>query len=312
MTGWRWNLLRGAFLAAVIGGAWWSWRDSGDEALRAFQEIEATRLVGAALLVVLGLLVTGFVWFSAWASYGHQVAAVDVVPLFFVSQLGKYIPGSVWSFAAQAAMGRRHGLPPRASASSSVLFLGVHVASGLLLVGVLGWGSAVPLWLVVTALMGGLVGLAPPTYRLLGARLAGQQCDWTLSRSLVGVALMVPVWVCYSLALVLLVPGVELEQVLALGCAFALAHGAGVAIPLAPAGLGAREVVLIALTTSVIGTGAATMVALVIRLLHALADFAVAAGAWVLTKSLLTQGPHRRGRAIGWDPVPDRSPEESP
>lgn len=238
-------------------------------------------LMVAEALVIAGLIGTGWVWRTALGAYGVDVPAPSLIPPFFIAQLGKYIPGSVWSFAAQGAAGARQGLSPRTSAAAAVLFLVVHMASGLVVVGVLGWASQLDTWLVALSLAAGLVGLVPSAYGRLGSRLAAQSCSWSIRRSAWGLALMVPVWLCYSLALVLLVPSPDLTMALTLGSSFAIAHAAGILVPFAPAGLGAREGVLALLLTPVLGVGSAAAVALVARLLHSLADFTVAGLAWL-------------------------------
>ncbi|MDR7253784.1 uncharacterized membrane protein YbhN (UPF0104 family) [Nocardioides sp. BE266] len=285
MTGPVWSLLRWVFLAAVVAGAWWSWRDSGDDLERALGQVGQGQVALAAVLVVVGLVLTGAVWRLALASLGIRGSAREVVPPFFVAQLGKYIPGSVWSFAAQGALGARRGLPPRVPAAAAVLFLGVHVASGLLLAGLLGWWADLPVWVVALSLLVGLVGLLPAVHRLVGRRVAGTTCDWDVRRSVLGALLMVPVWSCYALALVALAPDTDASLVLTLGCGFAVAHAVGVAVPIAPAGLGARDGVLVVLLAPALGAGPAGMVALVARLLHAVADFAVAGVSWLLMRA---------------------------
>jgi uncharacterized membrane protein YbhN (UPF0104 family) len=285
VTGPVWNVLRGVFLVAVVVGAWWSWRDSGDELRRALGQVAPAQVALAGALVLVGLALTGAVWRVALGAFGLGGPVREVVPPFFVAQLGKYIPGSVWSFAAQGALGARRGLPPRVPAAAAVLFLGAHVASGLLLAGLLGWWTGLPTWVVPLALVAGVVGLVPAVHRAVGSRVAGAECDWTLHHSLLAAALMVPVWACYALALVALAPDVDARTALTLGCAFAVAHAAGVAVPVAPAGLGARDGVLVVLLAPVLGTGPAGMVALVARLLHAVADFAVAAAASLVVRA---------------------------
>ncbi len=295
MTGPVWNLLRVAFLVAVVVGAWWSWRDSGDALRDALGQVAPGQVVLAGGLVLAGLVLTGAVWRLALGAFGIRGPVREVVPPFFVAQLGKYIPGSVWSFAAQGALGARRGLPPRVPAAAAVLFLGAHVASGLVLTGLLGWWAELPAWVVPAALAVGIVGLVPAVHRAVGRRVAGTECSWTLRHSLVGAALMVPVWVCYALALAVLAPDVDARLVLTLGCAFAVAHAAGVAVPVAPAGLGARDGVLVVLLAPALGTGPAGMVALVARLLHAVADFVVAAAAWLVVRASAARQPSGRG-----------------
>lgn len=285
MSGPRWNLLRGLFLIAVVAGAWWSWRDSGDEIEAALGRLGAGQVVTGGALVAAGLLLTGWAWWISLEAFGVGGPPARMVPQFFVAQLGKYIPGSVWAFVAQGAIGARQGVPPRVASTATVLFLGVHVASGLVLTGVAGWWTSLPAWLVGASLVVGAVGLVPAVHRALGRRLAGQACDWGWGRSLAAAAVMVPAWCCYALALVVVTPEPDPSQAVALGCAFAVAFAAGVAVPIAPAGLGARDGVLVLLLAPVLGAGSAGAVALVARLLHTVADFVLAGASWVLVRT---------------------------
>ena len=98
------------------------------------------------------------------------------------------------------------------------------------------------------------------------------------------VKLNVRKWVAYGFSLWWLLPDLELSLASAAGvvAAFALAHAAGVLLIVAPAGLGAREGVLIALLVPMVGVPSAAAAALLARLVHALADFLIAgaAAAW--------------------------------
>lgn len=230
-------------------------------------------------------------WRRLLLALDARVGPRHAAAVFFVGQLGKYVPGSVWSFAAQAQLGRRHGVPARSSVTASALFLVVHVFTGLLLGGLLVVVGAAGLdlpslldqkWWWVLVVLGALT-LAPPVVRTLGDRLAGGGVRTVFGpRALVlSLLLMTAVWTCYGGCLWLLLPpgevsATDLPTTLA---AFAIAHGAGVLFVVAPAGLGAREGVLIALLTPLAGLAAAAAAALLVRVVHALADFTIAAGA---------------------------------
>ncbi|KQV72767.1 hypothetical protein ASC64_19145 [Nocardioides sp. Root122] len=278
----------------MVAGVWWSWRSSGDRLSNALGQVGSDQVFLAGVLVLTGLLATGVVWLLALDAFGVSGTVRELVPPFFVAQLGKYIPGSVWSFAAQSALGARRGLPPRVPAAAGVLLVGAHVASGLLLAGILGWWTALPTWVVMVSLLVGVVGMLPAVHRQVGKRIAGTTCDWRVWHSVRSAVLMVPVWTCYALALAALAPEADARLVLTLGCAFAVAHAAGVAVPVAPAGLGARDGVLVVLLVPVLGTGPAGMVALVARLLHAVADFVVAAAAWWMMRTSDARQPSGR------------------
>ena len=125
----------------------------------------------------MGLALTGVLWRMLLAALGSPVGMREAGAVFFVGQLGKYVPGSVWSFAAQAQLGRRHGVPARSSITASALFLLLHTVSGLLLGGALAAGGAVRTdvgrwwWLLLAICAARRPG--PAVLRALGDRLAG-------------------------------------------------------------------------------------------------------------------------------------------
>jgi uncharacterized membrane protein YbhN (UPF0104 family) len=275
------------FILITIGFAWWGfdgrWSEIGDAAA----ETDPLRLCGAVLCALAGLTLTGVLWRMLLSALGSRVELREAGAVFFVGQLGKYVPGSVWTFAVQAQLGRRHGVPARSSITASALFLMLHTFSGVLLGGGLAAGGVVRTdlgrgwWLLLAVI--GAAALTPPVLRFLGDRLAGAGVRTTfgagdLVRSL---ALMTGVWACYGVCLWVLLPldRSAPEDVLAAVAAFALAHAAGVLLVLAPAGLGAREAVLIALLAPTVGVPSAAAAALLARVAHSVADFALAAGA---------------------------------
>lgn len=268
------------FVLLVIGFAWWGFDGRWAEIGTAAGSTGAVRLAGAVLCAALGLALTGLLWRALLAGLGSPVPLRDAGAVFFVGQLGKYVPGSVWSFAVQAQLGRRHGVPARSSVTASALFLVLHTFSGLVLGGLLVAGGAVSTdldivwWLLLV--LGSAVALAPPVLRFLGRRLAGVEVCFDAPDLVRAVVLMAVVWACYGVSLWVLLPGADL---LAAVAAFALAHAAGVLLVLAPAGLGAREAVLIAVLAPAVGVPTAAAAALLARVAHSIGDFALAAGA---------------------------------
>jgi len=104
-----------------------------------------------------------------WRRFGLDaalpVAAANRV--FFLGQLGKYLPGSVWSFLAQADLATRHKVTRKAVLAGSVLGAALSVGVGLALAIVfLPFGSREALhryWWVILAVPGFLVALHPRT-----------------------------------------------------------------------------------------------------------------------------------------------------
>ncbi|MDP2774102.1 MAG: lysylphosphatidylglycerol synthase domain-containing protein [Nocardioides sp.] len=275
------DALRGVFLVAVLVFAWLGLRGRWGEVGDALSETSPGGALAGLLLVLAGLSATGLVWRRLMASLGAPLPVVDANATFFVGQLGKYIPGSVWSIGAQARLAARHRVPARTTVAAGLLFLGYHVATAVvlgalaLLLGTLeppwpGWVS----WL---GLVGAGVGLLPVVVRTAARRVAGLEPRIGAGETGVVLVLMAAAWTAYAGSLVLLAPDLPWGDLWALGAAFATAYAVGVVVVLAPAGVGAREGVFVLLLTPVTGVAGATALALLARVVHTVADGLLAA-----------------------------------
>jgi uncharacterized membrane protein YbhN (UPF0104 family) len=287
--------LRALFLAAVLGFAWLGLRGRLDEVRDALAETSATGVVGATVLVLLGLTATGLLWLRLMAALGADLPLRDGLGMFFVGQLGKYIPGSIWSIGAQAQMAGRQAVPARATVAAGLLFLGYHVATavavGMLTLLLGGLDSPWPVWVSVLALVTVLFGLLPPVVRRLGLRLGGREPAIGASDTIAVLSLMAVAWTSYAAALVLLSPDQPWRHLVPLAGAFALAYAVGVVIVLAPAGVGPREALFVVLLTPLLGVGPATALALLARVVHTAADAALAGAWWYAARSTGAERP---------------------
>ncbi|MCA1784223.1 MAG: UPF0104 family protein, partial [Intrasporangiaceae bacterium] len=71
---------------------------------------------GMALAIGLALLAPFFTmlgWRAMLKDLGSDLRIAPAAGVFFVGQLGKYVPGSIWAVLAQAEMGARLGVPRR-------------------------------------------------------------------------------------------------------------------------------------------------------------------------------------------------------
>lgn len=280
--------LRLSFVALVALAAWWSLRGQADEIAVALTSVPWWRLALSTGLVAVGLGVTGLLWRRVLAAHGGHVPLRAAAYIFFVGQLGKYVPGSVWSVGVHAAMTRTFGVAPRTTVSTSLTFLALHVATGLLLGGAaLPWldlggeiGQVLQIALAGLCLAGGTVVLMPGVLRWTARRTLGLRIDWDASDSVRAAALMAVTWAFYAGALLPLLAQPGLDLLWPLAAAFALGYVVGVAVPVAPAGLGAREVVFLAVMTPALGVADAAALAVLARLVHTAADFLVAGLSW--------------------------------
>lgn len=285
------NVLRWVFLALVLGFAWWGLHDRGGELLDVVRGTSPVALAAAVALVVVGLLVTSVAWLRLLAGYGHRLPPGEGRAVFFVGQLGKYIPGSVWSMGAHAELARGFDVPMRATVGTSLMFLWLNLATSGVIAGSCAlsgaWQPAAPDWVVASVLAGCVVALAPPAVGRVGRLVAGPGRPLRLSWREMGalVALMAVTWTSYAGALLALAPDPSPAQFPVAVGAFTTAYAVGVLVVVAPAGVGAREVTLIALLAPVTGVTTATALALLTRALHVAGDLVLALGSWVAVRA---------------------------
>jgi glycosyltransferase 2 family protein len=247
------------------------------------RRLDATSLALSATFAIAGVGVSGLIWQRMMAGLGSSLPWRVAGRVFFTTQLGKYLPGSLWPVLAQAELGRDHHVPVRVSVAAQTLFMWVHLVTGALLgipvMAVLGllptWTAPVALLLVVLLLPGPQSGLLDGVLRRVGraplpARPRGRD-------ALVAVGCALLMWVLYGLhvhhaidALEFHAPG-PLPVVAAIGV-FAAAWAAGFVVLIAPAGAGARELVLIAGLSMITAPETAFAVTVISRVVLTAAD----------------------------------------
>lgn len=227
-----------------------------------------------------GLLFSALAWRAGLAALGSRLPLVPGLRVFFLSQAGKYLPGSVWPFLAQMELGREHGVPPSRSGTAGVLFLILHLATGLAVALValpfsgelLDSGYA---WFVLL-LIPLAVGLHPRVLTLLlgrGFRLLRRPAPPPLTwpAVLAPSAWLLGMWLAYGVSIAVLLaplgPLTPTTWALAIG-GYALAWCAGFLVLVVPAGVGVREAVLVLALIPVLATAPATSVAALARLAH--------------------------------------------
>jgi uncharacterized membrane protein YbhN (UPF0104 family) len=286
------RVLLALLLLLALAFALWSLTDQLGQVGEAARELSAGWVLAAAAAALASLGVSLLTWRATLGGLGVHVPLRPAARIFFLGQLGKYLPGSVWPVLAQMELGAGHGLGRAQVGTASLLTLAVGVPGalvlGLLAVPALVSAGAAAYGLLFLALPVAVVLLWPPVLnRLLDRglrllrrsppqeRLGGRTIlRVALLSGLANVLLGVHVW---FLALDLGAGG-PLLLPLAVG-AFTLANVAGLlALPL-PAGAGVREAVLVLGLSPVLPVGQALLLALVSRVLLTAGDLCVAGAA---------------------------------
>jgi glycosyltransferase 2 family protein len=249
-------------------------------------------MLAALAAGILGLGAWMLAWRSVLAGLGSPLPLRAAVRVYFVSQLGKYIPGSVWALVAQMELAKEHHVPRQRGASTALLAMASTVATGCAVA-----AATLPLtsseatrrywWLLV---------LAPIFLALLHPRVVG----FTLNKALtlarrrplprtadlrtmaVTVAWTALGWLLLGAHAWLLVRAAGGSGFFLATGAYALAFTAGFLVVIAPGGAGVREAALTVALGPVLAAGAPLVVALASRVVMTVADLAWAGSAVLL------------------------------
>lgn len=262
-----------------------------DAIVQDFTRLDVVTVSVGVLATVAALVANMLSWRAMMAATGHRVRLAAASSIFFVGQLGKYIPGGVWSIAAQAELGRAHGLARTGSAVASLASMLVSMVTAAL-VGIVALlasandGLAHYWWLVIVVAIG-LVALTPPVLSRLIAlafrvlRRPSEAVVLTWSGTATSMLWSVVMWLLYGVqaTVVLHAFGADSPSVFAVSTgAYAVAWLVGFLVVIAPAGLGPREGVLVLLLAAVASPsgGAALALAVVSRVFMTIGDVLLA------------------------------------
>jgi glycosyltransferase 2 family protein len=250
--------------------------------------------VVASVEALLALLVMQYATLREWqallAGLGSPLRSASAGRIFFIGQLGKYIPGSLWPVLTQMELGARANVPRTRSASASILTMIVSLATGLLVAAAtlpFAHYSAGYDWVFILVPVI-LVCLYPRVLNPLLNRLfklvkrPGLDQPVTLTMLVKAVAWSLLAWMANGLQIWVLADklGAPVGRtiLIALG-GYAFAWCVGFVIVFAPAGAGFRDLLVVAVLAPVLPYGPALAVALVSRGVNTISDLLVAGAA---------------------------------
>lgn len=291
-------------LLAVLG----NWRHFSAD----LSKVGLLRTVLSVPLLVGGLSAGMLAWRQILAGLGSPLTLQTASKIYFIGQLGKYVPGSVWPVLAQMELGRDHGVPRRRSIVAMVTAIVLSLTTALTLAGL-----TVPLlpadyrarlwWLMIPVPF--LVAMLHP--RVLWALLRriprlrlleGQPEPPALATMFRATCWCLAGWLCYGLHIAVLALAFHPHDlgvlfVVCLG-GYALAWCAGLVVFLLPAGAGARDLALVGALATVLPTGPALAVAVISRMVTTACDLGCAGLAFATSHQALGRigGPGQSAR----------------
>lgn len=308
------RVLRLAFLVLAVGLSVYAVATRWDQVVVDVHRIGWVRVL-VCVPAMLGGLVCGMLsWRAVLAGLGSPLARKDAARIYFVGQLGKYVPGSVWPVLAQMELGRDHQIPRRRSAGALFIAVVLSLTTGLIVAGLtvpfvtghrhpaLWWLLAlVPLLsplLVSRVLLGCLRRL--PVVDLgsaLPAAMPGRAMGAAVAWSTLG-------WLSYGVHVAVLAgafpSGGAASLVVASIGGYPLAWAAGMIAFMLPAGAGARDVTIVLALSAVVPTNSAIAAAVVSRAVTTACDLGLAGTAAVGARS----ASRRRAADTAPDPRP--------
>jgi glycosyltransferase 2 family protein len=313
--GWlRW--VRLALIAVLVGFAGWAIAKNWSAVAVALTQIPPWAVVVAFVPGYLAMGTAVFVWRALMTDLGQHLTVRQAARIFYPSQLGKYVPGSVWSIATQIELSREHNIPKRTNVTTGVLAIAISITSGLSLAAVmlaLTGGTALHhYWWILLVIPLFLVALHPRVLgnalnlvlRLVRREPLPRTPTWAgLGRV---AALQTLLWVLMGLQAWVLLVGFGAPALRSLPVAiggYALAYALGQLAVGLPAGAGVRDAALTLALSTVVATPTALVVALLSRVILTVVDLTMA-GAQLLALRRARPAPRSPGLPASKGPLP--------
>jgi uncharacterized membrane protein YbhN (UPF0104 family) len=283
--------------AVIVAAGWSIYRDRHSFGA-SFHRLGYRPLAGSFVAGLAGVALTFLPWLCVLHDLGADIPPRQAARVYFVSQLGKYIPGSVWPVLIQMEAGRSRGASRRTMLSANLVTVVLSCSTGLIIAcvllpfydaGALGryWWSLVALpFLLVLMHPRALPGLLDRVLSVfhrppLGERLSpggeARAAAWSVAS-----------WAAYGIQVGVLTAAlghsVASSLLLSTG-AMALAISVGVLFIPVPAGAGVRDVVLGLVLSAVLRPGQALAVVVAARATSICCDLVLALAVTALLRS---------------------------
>jgi hypothetical protein len=235
-------------------------------------------------LSVLAILASYAISVEAWrqviGGWNQHVPYLRAARVWLVANLGRYLPGKVWSVAGLIVLAQRAGVAPWAAGASAVAIQAIAIGTAVAIVAAAAPKAASPLGLGAAALIAGATIAALTWDRAIRAvarlaRVTEGVRPLPPAAVAASTALGLLAWVAHGVAFWLLARGLGLPGDLSIvrsAGIFPLGYILGLLALFAPGGLGVREVVLISLLAPTLGWGGAVALSIASRIVLTLTE----------------------------------------
>lgn len=254
-------------------------------------EVDLRWLAASAATVWAAYAVLVEAWRRVVVGMRQRLAYMDAARICMLANLGRYVPGKVWSIAGAVLLSRQAGVDASAAVAAAFVLQALSLASALLVVAAITPATvqAVSSALVLVTMVVGIAAVAgvlvltseralATIRRLLPALPAGITAV-PLGTMLAAFAANAVAWAAYGLAFLLLarglVPRIELSWLQATAV-FTASYVVGLVAVFAPAGIGPRESMFVLLLQGIVGPKLALALAVAARVLLTITELGAA------------------------------------
>lgn len=240
-------------------------------------------------LGVVGVSFLALLWRSVLLGLGEHTEFRATCGVFFTSQLGKYLPGSLWPVVSQMEFGKAQGIARRTMLAANAITLALSLTVGLILASILlplsspealgrfWWTFLLLPPLIACVHPRALPAVLDRLFRVINREPLNQRLT---NRSVLAAVFWSALsWLLLGLHLYVITHALGAHGATGLAAAvggIAFAVAVGIAVIPAPAGVGIRDAVLVATLAPGIGGPDALAAALASRILLVMADLLLA------------------------------------
>lgn len=303
--GWG-DLAKVAFAVVAVSLLTWALAKEWSSFVEAIKSLTLGSLAVASISAVFALVCSAMSWRASFLALGMNLNVLTSLRVYFESQIGKYIPGSVWPVVSQMEMAKSQGFSRVRSGTAAVLAMIVGVVTSgsvaAILLVVSSPSALKAYWYVLLAVGLGAIVITPAGLRLmlgLLGRVFRKKFDTSEISGhgiLLSVGWGVLMWLSYGVHTWVVLrdlTGPDRVSFISATAAFALAWVVGFLVVVAPAGVGIREAVMVVVLTGSVDERSALAFAVISRVILTVVDGLAAGGAYVIERLWRRMGRDR-------------------
>ncbi len=215
-----------------------------------------------------------WVWLQLLKKFGYELSFGKLFVIWWISAMGRYLPGKVWQLAGLAIMGEREGIPAEVTTSASILTQVLAILAGFVIsIPIVMAQKKESIYFLLITVVFLILMVYPPVFKrwinFIGKKIRGIEIRVHLNTlSLLEFILLYGfLWIGYGVGFGLFVRGITgANFTLDYIPIYAFSYIVGLITVFVPGGFGVREGLMTAFLKDRFGEAVASAVAIVARI----------------------------------------------